>query len=347
MEKKYLSVVAACALTACLARAGDDLVRYEGSHEAMGTIFTVAAYGKDRDFLAEVVTEVFEEVDQLDEQMSNYKPGSELSQINREAARHEVIVEPKLFRLIEDSLRYGRETDGAFDITVGPLMKHWGFFKGRGRLPSQAEIEQVLKRIGYRHVKLDPARRTIRFDEEGIELDLGGIAKGYAVDRAVDTLRSNGITAALVSSGMSSIYALGSPPGEHGWKITVRDPYDARKAGDVLYLQNYSLSTSGSYEKFFKIGEKIYCHIMDPHTGWPVQNMLSTVVVAPSGTQTDALSTSFFVLGVEGTGKYLATHPNLSVVFYKPGASPATFRRIVRRSKSYQLSDDGFAEIGK
>ncbi len=294
----------------------------------MGTVFTVVAYGRDRDFLGEVVEQVFQEVDRLDAQMSNYKPESELSAINREAARHPVLVEPKLFRLIQDSVQYSRETDGAFDITVGPLMKHWGFFRGQGRLPSQAEITEVLKRIGYQHLKLDIAARTIRFDESGIELDLGGIAKGYAVDQAVEILRSNDIASALVSSGTSSIYALGAPPGERGWHVTVRDPFHAAKPADRLLLRNYSLSTSGCYEKFFEIAGKTYCHIMNPRTGWPVKNMLSTTVLAPTTTESDALS-KLFVLGVEGSRQVLATQPDLTAIFYQPEASPGHYTRTV------------------
>jgi thiamine biosynthesis lipoprotein len=311
----------------------------------MGTVFTVAAYGKDRTFLAEVVEEVFEELDRLDKQMSNYKPESELSAINREAAIHPVVVEPGLFHLLEISTRRSEETDGAFDITVGPLMKSWGFFRGRGRLPAQAEISQVLKRVGYQHLKLDAERRTIKFDESGVEIDLGGIAKGYAVDRAVGILRSNGIRSALVSSGTSSIYALGSPPGARGWKITVRDPYDARKAGDVLHLQNYSVSISGSYEKFFKIAGKDFCHIMNPHTGWPVQDVLSTAVLAPTATDTDGRSAGFFVMGVERSRKYLAVHPNLAVVFYLPSGAPTKYQRVLLRSDSYSLPPDSIVEI--
>jgi thiamine biosynthesis lipoprotein len=327
--------------------AAENAVRYEASHESMGTVFTVAVYGRDRTFLSEVVEEVFEEVDRLDEQMSNYKPESELSAINREAASHPVVVEPGLFRLLEISVGRSEETDGAFDVTVGPLMKSWGFFRGRGRLPSRAEISQVLKRVGYQHLKLDPKRRTIRFDKGGVEIDLGGIAKGYAVDRAVEILRSNGITSGLVSSGTSSVYALGSPPGEHGWKITVRDPYDAHKAGDVLHLQNYSLSTSGSYEKFFKIGGKDYCHIMNPHTGWPVEDMLSTAVLAPTGTDTDGRSAGFFVMGVERARKYLALHPNLAVIFYLPNGAPPKYKRVMLRSDSYSIPPDSIVETDR
>jgi len=330
-----------------LVTASEPPVRYEASHESMGTIFTVAVYGRDRAFLAEVVEQVFDEVDRLDAQMSNYKPESELSTINREASSHPVIVEPGLFHLLEICVQRSQQTDGAFDITVGPLMKAWGFFRGRGRLPTSAEIDEVLKRVGYRHLKLDADRRTIRFDESGVDIDLGGIAKGYAVDRAVDILRSNGITSALVSSGTSSIYALGSPPGAQGWKITLRDPYDEHKPADVIHLQNYSLSTSGNYERFFEIDGKSYCHIMNPHTGWPVPGVLSAAVLAATGTDTDGRSAGCFVMGVDGTRKYLAAQPNLAVIFYLPNEKPGEYKRVLLRSDSHTIPADSIVEIDK
>ena len=332
-------------LTPKLTCAAETTIRYEASHDAMGTSFTVVCYGRDRDYLAEVVNEVFEEIDGLDAQMSNYRPESELSRINREAARQSVVVEPRLFQLVRDAVRTSEETGGAFDITVGPLMKSWGFFRGRGRLPSRKELAQVLKRVGYWHITLEAAPRTVRFEEEGIELDLGGLGKGYAVDQAVEILRANGITSALVSSGTSSIYALGAPPAQRGWKVTVRDPFDAIKVGDVIYLKNCSLSTSGNYEKFFKLGGRIYSHIMNPKTGLPVENMLSTTVLAPRATAGDALSTAFYVLGVEGSKKYLARHPNLAAVFYLPATGRGHFKRVVLCSPSYQSAPDTLAEI--
>ncbi len=311
----------------------------------MGTLYTVVAYGRDQAFLSEVVNEVFAEIDQLDQQMSNYNPESELSAINRDAAQREVTVSPQLFGLIQYSLHASEESGGDFDITVGPLMRLWGFFRGQGRLPSAAELSQVEKKIGYQHVHLDAARRTIHFDVSGMELDLGGIAKGYAVDQAAQIMRTDGVTAALISSGTSSIYALGSPPGEHGWKITVRDPFHEEKPADVFRLQNFALSTSGNYEKFFKINGKIYCHIMDPHTGWPVQNMLSTVAAVPTGVETEALTKIFFVGGIEKSRRYLATHPNAIGLFYQPGAQPQTFKRTVLRSSSFQIPSDSIAEL--
>jgi FAD:protein FMN transferase len=326
-------------------RAADSLVRYEASHRAMGTVFTVAAYGSNSAYLGEVACQVFQEIDDLDGQMSNYKPGSELSAINREAERHAVVVEPGLFKLLQDSLEYSRQSGGDFDITVGPLMKAWGFFRGQGRLPSNSELAEVLKRIGYQHIRLDAASRTIRFDTPGIEIDLGAIAKGYAVDRAVQILRDNGIKQALISSGTSSLYALGSPPGEHGWKISVRNPLDPDKAACVMRLQNLSLSVSGDYEKFFKLGGKVYAHIMDPHTGVPVENMLSTAVVSPSTADSDALSTSFFVEGPGAARHYLDSHSGLTALFFLPTSSGNDFKRVVLKSKVTKPPSNAFASM--
>lgn len=327
------------------ARAADSPVRYEASHQAMGTVFTVAVYGSNTAYLQEVTHQVFQQIDQLDSQMSTYKPDSELSFINRDGARHAVTVEPGLFRLLQKSLEYSRESGGDFDITVGPLMKAWGFFRGKGRLPSKQELAQLLKRIGYQHVRLDAASHTIRFDEPGIEIDLGAIAKGYAVNQAVQILRDNGITSALISSGTSSLYALGSPPGENGWKISVRNPLDKSQAACVLRLQNLSLSVSGDYEKFFKLDGKIYAHIMDPHTGMPVKNMLSTAVISPSATDSDALSTSFYVEGPRATRKYLASHPNRTAILFVPASSGKGYRKIVLKSAVSKLPAHAFLRM--
>jgi len=312
----------------------------------MGTEFTVAAYGRDPKFLAETVEQVFEEIDRIDAQMSNYKPESELSVINREAASRAVEVEPSLFALIQKSLQFSEDTGGAFDITVGPLMKAWGFFRGEGRLPGAEELHAVLRHVGYQHVKLDCTARTIHFDVPGIELDLGGIAKGYAVDRAVGILRENSVTAALVSSGMSSIYALGAPPNEQGWKIILRNPFDSTVPADVVYLKNFSMSTSGNYNKFFKLGGKTYSHIMNPHTGMPVENMLSTTVFAADTTDSDALS-KLYVLGTEGSRRYLAAHRDIQALFYLPASSEKKFERVLLRSASYHLPPDALVNIGR
>ena len=324
---------------------GGSLVRHQASHQSMGTVFSVVAYGTRSAFLEELVCRTFEEIDRLNDQMSHYKTESELSIINRMGGRQRVVATPELFKLLENSIHFSEETDGAFDITIGPLMKSWGFFRGWGRLPSSSELADVRKRIGYRHIELDSAARTLGFDEPGIELDLGAIAKGYAVDRVVEILRRAGVTQALVSAGTSSIYALGAPPGKPGWGISVRHPLDARKTARLLRLQNLSISISGDYENFFEVGGRIYAHILDPISGKPAEDMFMTVVISSSATEGDALSTYFFVGGVERSRAYLERHPDLAAIFYIPKRSAHSFEEIVLKSSVTRLPTHCFATV--
>ncbi len=290
-------------------------IRYEQTRAAMGTQFTIVAYGADESQLQSAVSAAFEEIFRLDRQWSHYIEESDLSYINRHAAEEPVKVDPELFRFLETCLGYSRETGGAFDVTVGPLLKTWGFFRGTGSLPKKEEVETALARVGWQKVRLDACNRTVAFTVPGVELDLGGIAKGYAVDRAAALLREANIAAALILSGTSSILAIGSPPGQQGWTVKIRDPKDARKSVAEVALKDVALSTSGSYEKFFRAEGKTYSHIFDPHTGYPAQGVLSTTVIGSTGTETDALSTAFFVLGKEGTLRYLKQHSGLRVLF--------------------------------
>ncbi len=201
------------------APAGDEpgraaLACHEESREVMGCTGTVRACGPDAGALPPIVAAALDEFDRIDRLMSHYRRDSPLSRLNREAAIGPVAVEPELLAFLAECLRWSRESDGAFDVTVGPLMKAWGFFRDEGRVPGQDELARALAVVGYRHVELDPAAGTVRFDRPGVELDLGGIGKGYAVDRVVSLLRQQGIASALVNLGGSSVYGLGAPPGE-------------------------------------------------------------------------------------------------------------------------------------
>ena len=195
----------------------------------MACLYAIEAYGPAAGRLPLVLDKAFDEVDRIDRLMSHYKSESPLSQLNREAGRHEVAVDAELFDFIAEAMRYYRESGGAFDITVGPLMKAWGFFRGDGRVPSDESLATVLRHVGGSHVRLDPSARTIAFDEPGVELDLGGIAKGYAVDRVAALLRQEGIVAALISAGGSSVYGLGAPPGRESWDVQIQDPIEGTK----------------------------------------------------------------------------------------------------------------------
>ena len=271
--------------------------RFEASAVAMGSTYVVTAYGPYQAKLQNAVGLALEEAQRLDGLLSNYKPDSEWSRVNREAADHPVKVGPELFQLLSDCVSYSRQSEGAFDISVGPLMKVWGFYKGTGHLPHRAEVRGALAKVGYKNIILDPQTRTVRFAQSGVELDPGGIGKGYAVDKMVDVLRKNGITSALVSGGGSSIYGLGAPPNDKGWKINIRDPKDENKVAQTIYLNNNSLSTSGNYEKFFKAEGKIYAHIMDPRTGYPAPGMLSVSIIAPRTLDSEAWAKPYFING--------------------------------------------------
>jgi thiamine biosynthesis lipoprotein len=285
----------------------------------MACVYSIVAYGPDPRTLPAAVEAALDEVDRIDRLMSHYRPESPLSRLNREAASGPLTVDAELFGFLAECMRYSRESGGAFDITVGPLMKAWGFFRGEGRLPGEAALSEVREKVGYEHVTLRVAERTIQFDRSGVELDLGGIGKGYAVDRAVDVLRSHGITAALVSAGGSTIYGLGAPPGRHGWEVTIQDPLHANRVARKTVLRDRALSVSGSHEKSFEVGGVRYGHIMDPRTGRPVTDVLGVAVLTGSGTAGDALDDAFFVLGVARSREYLKRLPPTEALLFLPG----------------------------
>jgi len=304
------------------AEEGTRLTRFEDSRVSMACTYTVVLYGKDPKQLPLITSAALDEADRIDALMSNYKPESPLSQINREAGKGPVRVEPELFRFLKRCVEYSRESDGAFDVTVGPLMKTWGFFRDEGRVPWSFEIWNVLRRVGYQHLKLDDRQRTIQFEREGMEIDLGGIAKGYAVDRIVELLREQKIESAFVSAGGSTIYGLGTPPDCPGWEVKLRDPlspHDPKKSATSVLLKDRCLSVSGNYEKFFVVRGVTYSHIMNPKTGRPVENRLSVVVLTENGTDGDALDDSFYVLGMEKSKALLVKYPNTEVFFFLPG----------------------------
>jgi thiamine biosynthesis lipoprotein len=289
-------------LTAGLLRAG-ELLRLEDSLDAMGATFIVIAYDDDREALEQGVAAAFAEASRLDRMLSNYRPESEWSRVNREAAQKPVQVSPELFQLLEYCAEVHRDSEGTFDISVGPLMRVWGFFRGTGRLPSQAEVAGAMEKVGLGKVVLDRQTRTVRFLKAGVELDPGGIGKGYAVDRMIEKLKEQGIQSAMVSAGSSSIYGLGTPPNDTGWTVKIRNPRSYRQTVAEVKLHDESLSTSGDYEKFFEADGKMYSHIMDPRTGYPARGVLSVSVRAPRTTTSEAWTKPFFIQGRDWTAK--------------------------------------------
>ena len=264
----------------------------------MGTGFTIVAYGSSAGLLESATEGAFEELRRVEAMLSDYLPDSELSRLNRGAADCPLEVSREFFDLLEMCSDYSWKSGGAFDITVGPLMKVWSFYKGSGHLPHHAEVRTALIRVGYAAVQLDRQHRTVRFGKRGMTIDPGGFGKGYAVDRMAQILRSYGVTSALVSGGSSSIYGIGRPPhGSRGWYVRIRDPRDPSRTAAGLYLKNESVSTSGNYEKFFWAEGQLYSHIMNPRSGFPSQGMLAVSVVASKTVDSEVWAKPYYILG--------------------------------------------------
>jgi len=292
-------------LSAALAAQPPELQRLEKNGDAMGATYSVVIYGTDWAKMDAAADAAFDEVSRLDAMLSNYRPSSEWSEVNRHASEAPVKVSPELFQLLSACLEYSRASEGAFDISVGPLMKLWGFYKGFGRLPQPAEVTAAIGKIGYRHIHLDAAASTVSFDRPGVELDPGGIGKGYAVDRMVDVLRQRGILIALVAGSDSSIYGMGAPPGEpRGWRVNIKDPRTPRLTAAEVYLKDMSLSTSGTAEKFFRAEGRTYAHIMDPRTGYPAQGALAVSILSPRTIDSEAWAKPYFVNGRQWTARH-------------------------------------------
>jgi FAD:protein FMN transferase len=309
------------------AAGAEPLLRMERSALAMGTTFTIDIYGRGTGRMQAAAEGALEEARRIDRMLSNYRPGSELSRVNEQAANQPVKISQELFDLLDACIAYSRASEGTFDITVAPLMKVWGFYKDSGHLPHRAEVRAALGQIGYRNIELDPASHTVHFARHGVSLDPGGVGKGYAVDKMVGVLRKNGVDCALVSAGGSSIYGMGAPPDNpKGWCVRIRDPKDEKKTAAEVYLRNESLSTSGNYEKFFWAEGRLYSHIMDPRTGFPAEGMLSVSVVAPKTLDSEVWAKPYYILGRAWTREHRPRDFQVFLCQDKPGATCAWVR---------------------
>ena len=259
----------------------------------MGTTVRVVLYAASADRAEAGRKAAFAVMKQVDDLMSDYKPDSELSRLSRAAGKGPQPVSPPLFDVLEASLRTAQLSEGTFDVTIGPLIRLWRRSRKELKLPSPEDVRAAKALVDHRRLVLDPARRTAELKQEGMILDLGGIAKGYACDRALAALKDLGIARAMVDTGGGM--ALGDPPPEKpGWRIGMLGD-----ASRVLVLRNCGVSTSGDVEQFVEIEGRRYSHIIDPATGLGLTNQAMATVIAPTGLLSDALDTPICILGPE------------------------------------------------
>src|SRR5258708_11359856 len=317
---------------------------------AMGRLFEIDLAGMDREGLISAGEQAMDDIERLDRQLSHYKDDSDTARLNAHATENRVRLEPRMYQLLKRCAELNAETEGAFDITTGPLTEAWGFYRGEGRVPSDTEIDEILHRVGMAKIAFDDEDDLVHYTVPGLEINLGAVGKGYSIDIATETLKMYGVERAVLDGGQSTIYAIGSAPivegererageGENGrsdhqpstinhqlstinhqpstnigWEFIIKDPRDHVTPIETVYLKDQALSTSGSYEDFFEVDGIRYSHILDPRTGRPVQGMLSVSVIAPNAADSDALSTAFFVMGRERTEEFCRAHKELKVI---------------------------------
>ena len=288
---------------------------YKQERAIMGTSILAEVWSMDPGKADAGIAAVMREMHRIDKLMSPFRKDSELSMVNREAADHPVIISRELFDLIERSLYFSRISHGAFDITFSSVGYMYDYREGIA--PSDAEIKQALPGINYRHLILDRNASTIRFARKGMRIDLGGIAKGFAVDNSIAILSKMGFHQALVTAGGDS-RILGDKNGKP-WMTGIRDPRQKGESVVVIPLSDAAISTSGDYERYFMRDGVRYHHILNPKTGKSVHDTRSATVIGPDATTTDALSTTLFVLGWEKAMQLLKSLPGIDAVIIDSG----------------------------
>lgn len=302
-------------------RSGHGLLT-EVRRKAMATDFVVLlpehALTIDGGEAVEIAVEALEIVERLEQRFSVYLPESEISRLNRSAATGPVRLSRQTFEVLLRAQEIAQRTEGAFDVTAGPLVECWGFTRRTGRKPSAEEIAETLQRVGWQKLELDQENASARFAVPQMQVNLGGIGKGFAIDRIAERLRQNGVHDFVIHGGNSSVLASGNgeaaDEAERGWLIGVTHPkHPLRRLGGI-WLKNQSLGTSGPGKRFFHHRGQRYGHVIDPRSGWPAGDLEALTVITESAAVADAMATGWFVAGKTVACSATAADPTLAVV---------------------------------
>jgi thiamine biosynthesis lipoprotein len=286
----------------------------------MGTVFEIAAYDQSSEHASKAIEKAFQEIVRIDDLLSNYKPDSALSNLNRSAHFHAEKVPPDLYHVIDQSIHFSRLSDGKFDISIAPLVDLWKAALRGGDTPTRARLEEVRGCVGYEKIELTPPDQ-ISFRSSCLQLDLGAIGKGYAVDRAAEVLHSLGIRDALINAGGSTILAMGSPPNQTAWLVHLRDP--SNKKDPQVMLKDESVSTSEQTAPSL-LGNDSAGHIIDPNTGMPLKTVFAVSAVSKTATVSDALSTTLLLLGPTKGTALIKNTADVSAIWISQNAQVET-----------------------
>lgn len=305
----------------------------EVTRRAMATEFGVALPGEDRDAI-EIAVDALEELETIESELSVYRPGSAISRINALAGIEPVRVSADVIEVLTRAVAISDLTGGAFDVTAGPLVECWGFTRRRGRKPTDAEIAAARELVGSDRITIDAPHRTVFLQQAGMAINLGGIGKGFALDRVASRLLAGGVTSFLIYGGRSSILARGSagPDEVEGWKIGIEHPLRPGLRLGEIRLCNAALATSGSGKQFFHHRGQRMGHVLDPRLGRPSGDMLSITVITGSAMDADALATACFVEGLAATTQHL-TPPSTGSQATPDPAWPRTALAVVETKR--------------
>lgn len=339
MSKKFFRIAVELVISICLIVAvyiwtsgkdesvwPDDRVAAKSPYrQVMGTFARVVAVGMDSRMTKACIEMAFEELQRVDNLMSDYKPDSQISKVNRDAFRQPVLVSEPVFEVLRRSVEFSKKTAGAFDVTVGPLVDLWRLAGEREAVPSEKELAEARAKVGYEKLILNEEAKMVSFAVEGMRLDLGGIAKGYAIDMAIEAMQRGGAIGGMVDVG-GDIRCFGAPPEEkEKWAIGLQDPGTQEEdfAGGplvlVLKLIDEAVATSGGYRRFVLIGETAYSHIVDPGTSYAAEGLSSVTVIAKSAMDADALATAVSVMGPEKGLALIEQIPDAEAILITPG----------------------------
>ncbi len=312
MITRLLALAVLAGLTA-QARADQpgQLQRFAFSEPHMGTRFEIVVYALDRETAGKAAKEAFARAAELNGIMSDYQSTSELMRLCAKAGGPAVKVSGELFFVLARAQKVARQSDGAFDVTVGPVVRLWRRARQTKRLPDPEKLHAARALVGYRNIVLDEKARTVKLLKPGMRLDLGGIAKGYAADQMLEVLARHGLRRALVAAG-GDIAVREPPPGKKGWTIAIAAVGPKKEKPGKLLLANAAVSTSGDAEQYVEIEGKRYSHIVDPRTGLGLVGRMSATVVAPDGITADSLTKVVAVLGPKKGFAILEKYPGVS-----------------------------------
>jgi thiamine biosynthesis lipoprotein len=330
MDKKYRSFVififtVLLIAVLCISIITNRPVELESPYKlVMGTFARVVVVAKDTNTARKCIENAFTEIDKVDELMSDYKSDSEISLVNKNAAEKAVRVSESTFEVLQRSVEFSRLTEGAFDITVGPLVDLFRVAKENKIAPNPEEIEKAKSKVGYEKIILDKTNKTVQFTVEGMRLDLGGIAKGYAIDKAIESMKKTGALGAMVDIG-GDIRCFGVPAkGKNRWLIGLQNPnlnsdLPEDKLVSKLRISDGAIATSGDYQQFAIIKGKKYSHIIDRQTGTSTEGLSSVTIIADNATDSDALATAVSVMGAEKGLALIETLPNTEAILMPSG----------------------------